>query len=384
MDSIDDTIAVKGSVSQAVGAADACRTLTCPAAPGAQRARHGARRGRRAIAGRLGAIVLATTSSLWLAAGAAADTAGAWLFADRDIGESMTQAAAVIGSRDGQVGDGAAAIAAACDQGLGPVPRIVLLSRPLTGEETERCHRAADADLLAIVVGHQAVALVVPATAPVFAVAAPDLFAALGLHAAHAQAAPTAWNDVNPGYPKLPIGLLTPPAGSAAARLFDGRVLQPACGAAPVAGAPADPAARATYCGALRSDLAVVQRDGGVDAVAKWAASAPQGQLGVVTIDELRHLDTAVVPLPLDGALPTAANIDSGRYPAAEPLRLVIVMPHAIDPEHRDQAWRLAFDLVSETSIGPLGSLASAGLVPLAPEARADARAQVHAFLTQP
>lgn len=33
----------------------------------------------------------------------------------------------------------------------------------------------------------------------------------------------------------------------------------------------------------------------------------------MVTIDELRHLDTLVVPLPVDGALPTAANIDFGR-----------------------------------------------------------------------
>jgi hypothetical protein len=91
-----------------------------------------------------------------------------------------------------------------------------------------------------------------------------------------------------------------------------------------------------------------------------------------------------VVPLLLEGVLPTAANIESGRYPAADRIELMIVVPNQASREQRLAARDLAFSLLAEASIGPAGNLAPAGLIPLPPPDRLAARSQAVAFLEQP
>ena len=127
-----------------------------------------------------------------------------------------------------------------------------------------------------------------------------------------------------------------------------------------------------------------MQREAGAQAIGDWAKSAASGQIAVVTVAELSQLDRPVVPLPLDGALPTAANIASGLYAAVEQVALLIVVPHAADHARRLQARSTVFGLLSESSIGPAGSLTPAGLIPLAPVERVSARSQATASLEQP
>jgi phosphate transport system substrate-binding protein len=300
----------------------------------------------------------------------AADAGSPWLFVDPGLGDSLAKAALAAGGTAAQ--SGGTAIGEACDQRLGVAPRLVLLSRLPTSAEVEDCRAATDADLATILVGRRAIALVAPAASPVFGLAAADLYAAFGLRTRSGRA-PAFWSELNPSYPNLPIALLVPAAGSDARRLFEARLIAPACAA--------DDGDNPANCGALRSDQPILERSGDWQEVAKWAASAPLGELGVVTAGELRHLDQVVVPLPLDGALPTAANIDNGRYPAAAELQLLIVLPNGMGDAARDAAWWVAFDLLAEASIGPDGALAEAGLVPLPADQRAAARVQAHDFL---
>jgi hypothetical protein len=82
--------------------------------------------------------------------------------------------------------------------------------------------------------------------------------------------------------------------------------------------------------------------------------------------------------------LPTAANVASGAYPAAEATTLVIVVPHDTPPGRRYAARRAVFELLSERSIGPDGNLAQAGLVPLAPTERVASRLRAVAFVESP
>jgi ABC-type phosphate transport system substrate-binding protein len=305
------------------------------------------------------------------------------LFADRDLGDALAQAIEGAGSDARHVEVAPAAVRAACTAAAGSTPRLALLTRVPSRIELDACGDAAAADVSTLAIGRQAVALVAPASSPVWSISAAALFRAIGQNS-DAKPPPATWSDIDPAYPHLPIGLLMPASDSRAQRLFDTLIIARGCDNAGGERIPFDLKSRARFCGVLRSDIPVLQRQGGAQDVANWAASAPSGQIAIVTIGELRELDRRVVPLLIDGALPTAANIANGRYPAAEQVQLLIVVPHAADPAQRTAARALAFNLLAETTIGPTGSLAPAGLIPLPPSERIAARSQAVASLEQP
>ena len=305
------------------------------------------------------------------------------LFADRDIGDALAQAVQGLGSDTRHVEMGTSAMKAACATAPGPTPRLALLTRDPSRTEIEACSQAAAAEVSTIRIGRQAVALVVPANSPIWSISAAGLFRAIGQNSDE-KPQPVNWSDVDPSYPHLPIGLLLPAAGSRAQRLLDTLIMAPGCERSGNVRMPFDLKNRVSFCGAMRSDIPLMQREAGASAVATWAASASPGQIAIVTIGELRELDRRVVPLLLDGALPTAANIESGRYPAAEQIELLIVVPHAAGQVQRSNARSFTFDLLAEASIGPTGSLTPAGLIPLPPPDRIAARSHAVALLEQP
>jgi phosphate transport system substrate-binding protein len=304
------------------------------------------------------------------------------LFADRDLGSALAQAVQTLGPDAQRIEIKPSASAAACANTAGAVPRLALLARIPTRAELDQCGRSASAEVSIVEIGRQAVALVVPINSPVWSVKPTDVFRALGQNSGDAHR-PATWNEIDPSYPKLPIGLLMPPAESRTREMFDVLIMQAGCDKAATARAPFDPKTRAGFCTALRTDIQVSQREGGVEGVASWASAALPGQVAIVSIAELRQLDRRVVPLLLDGTLPTAANIDGGRYPAAEKVELMIVMPNGANRTQRADMRSLTFNLLAETSIGPSGSLAPAGLIPLPPPDRIAARSQAVAFLEQ-
>jgi len=332
---------------------------------------------RRLAACALAALVIGTASS---PAGAAPQAA--LLFADRDLGEALAKAVQDLGSDTWRVDVRPSVTGAACAASSGAAPRLALSAHMPSRAELEACARTASADVDAVGIGRQAVALVVPAGSPVWSVDAAALFRALGQNSGE-KPHPAAWNDIDPAYPHLPIGLLVPPTGSRAQHLFDALIMEPGCDRAAGARMPFDLTSRTGFCGALRGDIPIAQRDSDVQAVTNWATAAPPGHIAIVTITELRQLGGRAVPLLLDGALPTAANLDNGRYPATEKVQLLIVVPHAADRTRRNDARALAFDLLAEASIGPAGSLTPAGLIPLAPTDRVAARSQAIAILEQ-
>ena len=296
--------------------------------------------------------------------------------------------------RAAQAADGAAGgrivttgIDAACAEQPSTAPRLALVTGQPRDVDLEACRQKAASDVLAVTIGYQAVALATPASGAAFALPSADLFRATAAHA-DASPVPAVWRDVDPNLPALKLGLLAAPIGSASNRLLNTYVMEPACSQQDGARLPFDAASRIAFCGTLRSDPAIVRR--GDDpaiadrVIAAWAASAPAGQIAVVTLAELRKYDGAMLPLPLDGVLPTAANVASGAYPAAEATTLLIVVPHDTPPVRRDAVRRAVFALLSERNVGPDGSLAAAGLVPLAPAERVASRLRAVAFVGNP
>lgn len=304
------------------------------------------------------------------------------VFADGDLGGALAQAVQDAGANSQQVEIRPSARVAACASTPGSAPRLALLASAPSQAELIRCAQAIGAEANIFEIGRQAVALVVPVNSPVWSVNSASVFRALGQNGSDTPRA-TTWNQVDPANPNLPIGVLRPPSSSRTQQLFDALVMQTGCNQVATTRAPFEQKARASFCGALRTDIQTAQRQDGTEDVANWAAAAPLGQIAIVSISELRQLDGKVVPLLLDGVLPTAANIETGRYPAADKVQLMIVVPNAASRAQRTAARELALSLLAETSIGPSGSMAPAGLLPLPPTQRIAARTQAVAFLEQ-
>jgi ABC-type phosphate transport system substrate-binding protein len=326
-------------------------------------------------------LVIALAGGLLMGAPAMAASPAIPLFADRDLGDALTQAARGISAEQQRVERRPSASAAACETAPGAMPRLALVARAPSHAELERCAQSAAAEVSVVEIGRQAVALVVPINSPVWSVDTGSVFRALGQNGEPRR--PATWADVDPAYPKLPIGALTPPADSRTQRLFDALIMEAGCNKVATARTPFDRKSRAAFCSALRSDAPMAQRQGGAADVATWAAGAPAGQVAIVSVAELQQLDRRVVPLLVDGALPTAANIETGRYPAADKIHLMVVVPNEATRAQRSSARDVAFSLLAEGSIGPAGSLAGAGLMSLPPALRVAARSQVVALLEQ-
>jgi hypothetical protein len=303
------------------------------------------------------------------------------LLADRDLDDRLSQAIGNLASDATRIEMGSAD--AACGAAASAKPRLAVFTNPPSPDYLEACERSADAQVVSVALGYQAIALVGPARGPVWPLGSDALFRSLSEHREE-NSRPANWSDVDSAYPKLPIGLLLSPSASVAERLFDLHVMAPPCIAAAGEGLPFDAANRFRYCTAVRRDLPTVQRQSYAQDLAVWAASAPSGQIAVVRVAELRRLDGLVTPLPLDGVLPTSANIASGRYAAAETVALLLVVPKNGDESGRGEARTIAFDLLAEASIGPDGTLVSAGLVPLTATERVAARSQALTLLAHP
>jgi hypothetical protein len=326
-------------------------------------------------------LVMAALGLLALAPQAAAAPPPIPVLADSELGDALTQAVQNLGPNAPHIDVVPSASAVACAPTTGSTPRLALLARQALRPELDRCGQTSGAEVSTVQMGRQAVALVVPVSSPVWPLDSATVFRALGMHSGEA---PHSWNELNPAYPKLPVSLLLPPPNSTAGYLFGRLVMEPGCDHVADARAPFGQRDRLTWCGALRSDIQLPQRQGGAKDVAKWAATAPAGQAAIVSVAELRQLDRDVVPLPLDGTLPTGTNIANGQYPAAQDVSLLIVVPSSADAAQRAAARDVAFDLLAEASIGPNGDLAPAGLIPLPPTERIAVRSQAVASLEQP
>jgi hypothetical protein len=301
------------------------------------------------------------------------------IFTDRDLGDAAGPVVAPLRSPARVVETDVRAMDAACTTLPGNRVRLAVLARMPNQAEMDVCAGGISADVTAVPLGHQAIALATPSAGPVFSVSANDLFRAFGANAGGPL--PASWDGLNLTYPAAPVSILAPRPGSVARQLFDAQMEAGCVASVAATKLPFDRAGRTVFCGALRVDPAVRQRDAAPGAVAEWAKAAGPGAVAVMSVTELPPLDGAATALLIDNVAPSAANISSGRYPAARPVSLMVVLPRATDAPRREAARQAAFDLMSEGMIGPSGALNGAGLVALPPADRVAARAKAVAFI---
>jgi hypothetical protein len=280
------------------------------------------------------------------------------------------------------VGAGAA-IAAACAPASGTAPRLALVSEAPGRLALEGCRAAAEGRtrVESISLGRMAVAVVAPARGTAFALDPAGTFRTF------AEAAPRPGTPAQPPLRTVSTAetpsprLLAPAEGSLGWRVFASAALDPGCAATLGTRLPFSLAEREAACSALRAGNTARRAEGDLAALTSWARQAPLPSVAVVTLPELRALGAEVLPLPFGGVLPTVGNIASGTYPLALGLHLVIVRPPGADEAALTAARDLAFEILSERSLGPAGPVAALGVAPMPPADRVAARATAFTLL---
>lgn len=214
-------------------------------------------------------------------------------------------------------------------------------------------------------VGRQVGVLVTARGAPSLTLDAPTLYRAV----AAGDGGLRTWRAADGRLPDTPIAVLLPDAAGPTWSLLSALVLQSGCLAEPAIRRIFDAAERKARCEAVRADGVVDRRRDGAD-VGGWLATRGAGAVAFVSYPEFLALGDAVEPVAFDGALPTFSAIAADRYAVARTVHLTIALPSPADPE----LLRRLLRVVGEETIGPGGTLAGLGIVPLPAAQRVEAR----------
>ena len=274
---------------------------------------------------------------------------------------------------------GARALEAFC-AGTGPqTPDAALVTRRMPRAIAEGCQRNGVRDIIELELGLGAVVLAVKRGEPAPGLTSQQVWMALAAERAEAdEFLPNrvrAWSDIAPGLPRGDIRVLMPDRDSGIRMLFDDLVMEAGCRHVPPIRLVFEASYRREKCVTTRADGRIARIASG-DLAAALLASPP-GTIGVIGYDQLLLSGGNLVPLPLDGVLPTAASIASLDY---EPTRTIILCAKRQHSRSTQGVGvvrgvrEFLIEAVSEPAAGPGGYLTTAGLVPLGPAERAAQR----------
>lgn len=274
---------------------------------------------------------------------------------------------------------GARALEAFC-VGTGPqTPDAALVTRRMPRAVAEACQLNGVRDIIELELGLGAVVLAVKRGEPAMSLTSHQLWSALAAERVEAEDflpnRTRFWSDIATGLPRSDIRMLMPDRDSGVRMLFDDLMMEAGCRHVQPVRLLFDASHRRDKCITLRTDGRIARVALG-DVTATLLASPP-GTIGVISFDQLLLSGGNLLPLPLDGVLPTAASIASFDY---EPTRMIYLYAKR---QHSRSTQGIGvvrgvreflIEAVSEPAAGPGGYLTTAGLVPLGPAERAAQR----------
>lgn len=260
--------------------------------------------------------------------------------------------------------------------GIGPTtPDILLSSRRMPRTMQETCRGNGVRDIVEIRLGLGALVIAARRGDPIQGLTSRQIYEALAAERASDEGFVSnpdrTWADVSPSLPALPIRFLVPTAENGTRSLFEDLVLEAGCRGVRQIRLLFEAPYRRSKCVTLRTDGAVREfeiRDGAAQLLA-----APPGTLAVLTKVQVLSSGGNLVALSLDGVTPTAASIMSMEYDQARTIYLYAKRQHARNNQGIGVVrgiHEFLADATSEVIIGPGGTLANSGLVPLQPRDR--------------
>jgi phosphate transport system substrate-binding protein len=180
------------------------------------------------------------------------------------------------------------------------------------------------------------------------------------------------WKDTEKDAPDLPIQVIVPEKGFGTRRYFDDNFMQGGCRHVKEIDAIFAATDRVPLCVTPRDDgrLTAIVEDQIVDALMK----APPGTLAVVAWATYVENRDKLEALPVNGVLPTHANIDDYEYTMSSTLRYYFKRTHMRQKFGGrgvvEGIWEFMTEIVTDEASGEGGYLEKLGMVPLASEDR--------------
>jgi phosphate transport system substrate-binding protein len=261
--------------------------------------------------------------------------------------------------------------------GVGPeYPDIVASADRMSRAEFETCLDNNVLDVIEVDVGDSAVVVVTKKGGQVFNLTPRMVYYALAEEIPEKGEFKTngkkTWKDTEKDAPDLPIKVIVPEKGFGTRRYFDDNFMQGGCRHVKEIDAIFAATDRVPLCITPRDDgrLTAIVEDQIVDALMK----APPGTLAVVAWTTYVENRDKLEALPVNGVLPTHANIDDYEYTMSSTLRYYFKRTHMRQKFGGrgvvEGIWEFMTEIVKDEASGEGGYLEKLGMVPLASEDR--------------
>lgn len=247
-------------------------------------------------------------------------------------------------------------------------PDIADASRRMRPVDMQLCQSHGVGPITELRIGIDGLAFVQSSGAPALRLTRRQLYRALAAAPYGKPNAATRWKDIDPAFPDMPIRIYGPPTTSGTRDSLEQMVMTPGCesDAAMRRMKQADEKSFERICTTVRADGVYVESGENDETTAIQLVVNP-GAVGIFGYSYLEEQGQKLHAIPIDGILPDAKSIASGKYPGARQLFLYV---------KNAQADRLpglkAFLAEYAAAIAPAAYLDRKGLIPASDEVRAE------------
>lgn len=261
----------------------------------------------------------------------------------------------------------------------GDSPDIVLTTRHLRLSLANECQAHGVEHMVQVELGHGAIVLAVHRDSALKHLTAREVYLALARDIPDKDEfrrnANVRWSDINASLPQEDIRFQLPPRGDGRRIEFDGLILEGGCREEPLVKAIFAVGQRTSRCIAVRADrIREIPPAQAVQAL----LDAPVGTIGVMSLHDIAQANGQLVPLALDGVMPSAKTVLDGTYDYSSPNWLYAKRgqaAHGRAPAIDAAVDRIVAAALTEQALGPGGVLSQLGLVPLPLDVRQEQRA---------
>jgi phosphate transport system substrate-binding protein len=264
-------------------------------------------------------------------------------------------------------------------------PDVVLTTRRLRLSLAGQCSKNGVEHMVQVKLGRGALILAVRRGSDIKGLTARDVYLALARDIPDKDEfrrnTNIRWSDIDASLPQEDIRFQLPPREDGGRARFNSLILEGGCREEPQIKLIFAADQRTARCVTTRVDRV---REIPPDQAVRALLDAPVGTIGVLSLDDLAQASGDLVPLALDGVLPTAKTVLDGSYDYASVYWLYAKRGQALRgrPAEIDTAVdRIVSGSLSESVLGLNGPLSMLGVIPLPAD---DRRAQRAVFAANP
>ncbi len=259
-----------------------------------------------------------------------------------------------------------------CQKPYGPGPDILLTTRRILTDVASQCAGNDAQSMAEIELGRGALVLAVRRGAELTHLTSQQVYLALARDVPYRgefrRNTAIRWSDIDRSLPAEDIRFQLPSREAGGRSLFDALVLEVGCRQEPLVMQIFLPQPRTARCLTTRVDRV---RDIPREQVVRELLEAPEGTVGVLSYVDVVQTGGALVPLALDGVVPTDQTILEDSYPVSGSYWMYVRrgQPGAT-PAVNEAVTRIIARAASEAMIGPDGALTRLGMLPLPADER--------------